>query len=185
MKVICISGKAECGKDTTADAMECILRLGGKSVLVTHFADLLKYMCSTYFQWDGNKDEKGRELLQHIGTDIVREYDPEFWVRFVRDVLVIFDGYWDYVLIPDTRFPNEIECLRREEFDVHHIRVIRPGHSGSLSEAQQKHSSENALLNFPAEYTVLNDGDMTDLILKVMDIIADLEGKATQSKANG
>ena len=72
MKVICISAKAQHGKDTVANFMKECLEAKEKRVLVTHYADLVKYGCKTFFNWDGQKDEKGRALLQYVGTDIVR-----------------------------------------------------------------------------------------------------------------
>ena len=62
MKVILISGKAQNGKDTVAGSLHKALVNDGKRVLVTHYADLLKYICRNYFGWDGNKDEKGRQI---------------------------------------------------------------------------------------------------------------------------
>ena len=57
-KVILISGKAQNGKDTVANILREVLHENGERVLVTHYADLLKYICRNYFEWDGKKDEK-------------------------------------------------------------------------------------------------------------------------------
>ena len=48
MKVICISGKAQHGKDTVAKLIAQILEGYGNRVLITHFGDLLKYICKIY-----------------------------------------------------------------------------------------------------------------------------------------
>lgn len=69
MKIVCISGKAQHGKDTTAKLLEEILEAQGNRVLIAHYGDLVKYVCKTFFGWDGKKDEKGRTLLQRVGTD--------------------------------------------------------------------------------------------------------------------
>ena len=45
---ICIGGKAQNGKDTTASIMKEELESRGKKVLLTHYADLLKFMCRRY-----------------------------------------------------------------------------------------------------------------------------------------
>ena len=71
-KIICISGKAQHGKDTTATILSAALEDRGNKVLTFHYADLLKYLCRQYFNWNGEKDEAGRTLLQHVGTDVVR-----------------------------------------------------------------------------------------------------------------
>ena len=106
MKIVCISGKAQHGKDTTAKLLEETLEAQGNRVLIAHYGDLVKYVCKTFFGWDGKKDEKGRTLLQRVGTDKIRAVSPDYWVDFIVSILDIFCDEWDYVLIPDTRFPT-------------------------------------------------------------------------------
>ena len=83
MKVVCISGKAQHGKDTTAGMMKTALESMGHTVLIAHYGDLVKYVCRTFFGWNGEKDAYGRSLLPKVGTDIVREQRPNYWVDFV------------------------------------------------------------------------------------------------------
>ena len=160
MRVYAISGHAQNGKDTVANMMAQKLRERGKKVLIAHNADLLKYICRTYFGWDGVKDENGRHILQYVGTDIVRQKAPSFWVDFIISILTLFDTMWDVVLIPDTRFPNEVEELKKHGFDVKHIRVIRPCFDSPLTQEQQNHPSETALDDTAPDYTVLNSGGL-------------------------
>ena len=63
-KVICLSGKAQAGKDTSAEIIRKLLLGYGERVLIIHYADLLKFMCKQLFHWNGEKDERGRHLLQ-------------------------------------------------------------------------------------------------------------------------
>ena len=163
MKVICISAKAQHGKDTVANFMKECLESKGKRVLVTHYADLLKYICKTFFNWDGQKDEQGRTLLQYVGTDVIRVKEPDYWVGFVADMLCFFEDQWDYVLIPDTRFPNEIDYLKNAGFDVLYIRVIRENFESPLTEEQQMHPSETALDEYEADVMLYNDSTLDNL----------------------
>lgn len=162
MKVICISGKAGHGKDTAARFLKENLELCENSVLITHFGDLVKYVCKAFFDWDGKKNEAGRELLQTVGTDIVRDEDPDYWVRFIANMLGFFEHAWDYVLIPDCRFQNEIEYLVASGFDVKHIRVVRDNYVSTMPEEQQNHISETALDDYPADIYVHNSGYLAD-----------------------
>ena len=68
MRVITISGHAQNGKDTFAKMVSEKLGKKGYRVLVTHYADLVKYICKMFFDWDGQKDDHGRELLQFVGN---------------------------------------------------------------------------------------------------------------------
>lgn len=163
MKIICISGKAQHGKDTTANFMRDVLSKQGYKVLVAHYADLLKYICRTFFNWDGEKDDIGRSLLQRVGTDVIRKEDPNYWVDFISGLLSLFPNEWDYVIIPDCRFPNEIDKLKSTGINTLHVRVVRPLFQSPLTVEQQKHISEIAMDEYPYDYIVNNGGTLDDL----------------------
>lgn len=167
MKVICISGHAGHGKDTAANLFEACLTEKGKRVLITHYADLLKYICKQYFGWDGEKDVKGRQLLQTVGTNTIREKNPDFWVDFIISILRFFPDEWDYVIIPDTRFPNEIERLKEDGFDVLHVNVHRPGYQSLLTKEQQNHPSETAMDGIDADVLLMNNAGKSELYGKI------------------
>lgn len=158
MKIITISGKAKHGKDTVGKLLKEQLEEQGNKVLITHFADLLKYMCKMFFDWDGEKNEEGRTKLQYVGTDVIREQCPDYWVDFLMSVFNLFPNEWDYVIIPDSRFPNENDKLKGE-FDVVTIRVERPNFNNELTEEQQNHESETSLDNYIFDYKIINEGN--------------------------
>ena len=161
MKIITISAKAQHGKDYTANLIKERLESNGSKVLIAHYGDLLKYICKTFFGWNGEKDDFGRTLLQHVGTDIIRKQNPDYWVEFIVSILKLFPNEWDYVIIPDTRFPNENNNLKEQGFEVTTVRVIRPNFDNGSTEEQKKHESEIALDNFRFDYLLVNNGDET------------------------
>lgn len=162
MKVILISAKAQHGKDTSALILKEIYEAENKRVLITHYADLLKYICRTFFNWNGEKDDYGRTLLQQVGTNTVGAQQPDFWVDFIISILNLFKDSWDVVIIPDCRFVNEVEKMRAH-FDTTLIRVIRPDFDNGLSEIQKQHPSETALDNFDFDHIIYNTGSLEDL----------------------
>lgn len=180
MKVVCISGKAQHGKDTAAQYMKEMLEAKPKadgmenSVLITHYGDLVKYVCKTFFDWNGKKDDAGRELLQTIGTDIVRGEDPDYWATFIGDMLSFFEQAWDYVLIADCRFPNEIEHLVKRGFDVTHMRIVRDGFISDMPEWQQEHISETALDEYIPDIYVHNSGYLAEFYESLLIAIDEL-----------
>lgn len=176
MKVICISGKAQHGKDTTAGMMKTALESMGHTVLIAHYGDLVKYVCRTFFGWNGEKDSYGRSLLQKVGTDIVREQCPNYWVDFIKDMLSMFPNEWDFVLIPDSRFPNEIDGLRKAGLSVVHLRVRRDNFESPLTTEQQNHPSETALDHIVPDFLIVNDGTLEDLYNKVCNLVVDRYG---------
>lgn len=162
MKVILVSGKAQSGKDTFASILRENLVAGQYRVLITHYADLLKYICCNYLGWDGKKDEKGRKMLQYVGTDIVRKQNPTLWVDFVSMILKYFYENWDYVIIPDCRFRNEITTMIENGFDTIHIRVVRQSYNNALTTEQKKHISETSLDDIEPDYYIYNSGTLSD-----------------------
>ena len=123
MKIVCISGKAQHGKDTTAKLLEEILEAQGNRVLIAHYGDLVKYVCKTFFGWDGKKDEKGRTLLQRVGTDKIRAVSPDYWVDFIVSILDIFCDEWDYVLIPDAS-QDDPQLLMEEYLPIKNFELL-------------------------------------------------------------
>lgn len=185
MQVITISGKAECGKDTTATVLKTELETLGYSVLITHYADLLKYVCKQFFGWNGKKDEEGRTLLQIVGTEGIRTKEPTYWVDFVKQILEFFPNEWDFVLIPDTRFPNEIDGMK-EGFQTISVKIVRPNFENSLTEEQRNHVSETALDNYIFDYIITNPGTMNGLQKEVENftqhLFTDIEKKSLIDK---
>ena len=163
MRVILISGSARFGKDSTAFMMKELLEKQKKKVLIIHYADNLKLFAKNYFGWSGQKDQKGRELLQWLGTDVIRKNYEDTWVDMVVALLKGIKTLYDYIIIPDVRFPNEIDRMR-DNFDCITVRVIRFNFDNGLTEEQRKHPSETALDNYPMEYELINDGDLEKLL---------------------
>ena len=166
MKVITVSGKAQHGKDTVAKELKKVLSKRGNRVLICHYADLLKHICKAFFNWNGEKNIEGRTLLQYVGTDIIRTENENYWVDFIIGVLKMFPNEWDYVIIPDTRFPNEIERMK-EDMDCTTIKVIRSNYDSGLTDEQLSHPSETALDEYVFDNIIENDGTYEDLVKQV------------------
>lgn len=161
VKVILISGKARHGKDTFAEKFKEYAEKNDKNVLTIRYGDILKYVCKEYFNWDGVKDEHGRTMLQYVGTEIVRNNNPDAWVNCVIELVKGFKNLYDYVLIPDTRFPNEISKWMGTGIDYISVRINRYDVDGNvydngLNEKQKQHLSETALDNNVFDYTIDN-----------------------------
>lgn len=169
MKIFLICGKAGHGKTTFANFLEEELSLKGE-VLRIAFGDLLKYVCRQYYGWDGVKDEKGRSLLQHVGTEIVRTRDEDFWSDYVLRFAEVMRP--DFVIIDDWRFLEEIERIHFFKTDTTTIRVERyekwvgdhpdyiniPYKNPAMTQEQLAHRSETELADYPCEYIITNVG---------------------------
>lgn len=143
--IITASGKARHGKDTFCNMLADGLRTHGKKVLRIAYGDYLKYIALNYMGWNGEKDEAGRTLLQTLGTEKVRSKDPDFWVDTVIRLIDVIGDEFDYVIISDCRFPNEIDAWKLHFYDTISIHIERTGFDSDLTEEQKKHISETAL----------------------------------------
>lgn len=179
LEVICISGHMQSGKDTVASFMKDKLEAIGKRVLITHYADLLKYICTKFCNWDGVKDVEGRSLLQYVGTDIIRKKNPSYWVNFIVSVLKFFPDKWDFVIIPDARFPNEVN-LMRQNFNTTHCHIVRDNHSTFYTETQQSHSSETSMDDMEYDCCIYNRGTVEDLRSSVDSLLETLSETSFQ-----
>ena len=108
--IVGISGKMQSGKDTIADRL--VTRFGFKRIAL---ADTLKYIAKEHLAWDGNKDNRGRVLLQQLGTEIAKPTCRDtVWVDILHRFISIIDKYQDgnvNFVIPDVRFNCEAEWI--------------------------------------------------------------------------
>ena len=167
MKIILISAKARHGKDSVAEILKKLMEQNNKKVLITHYADLLKYICKTFFSWNGIKDDKGRSILQRVGTDTIRKQNPDYWVEFISGFLKMFPNEWDVVIIPDCRFPNEITQMLLDGWDVFTVRVNRLNYESPLTKEQQNHPSETALDGYQFDYYIDSESGLDKLEVEV------------------
>lgn len=148
MKVVGISGKAESGKTTFATMLKEESEAIGKKVMLINYGDFLKFIAKQYYNWNGIKDEKGRALLQHIGTERGRVINKNLWVDMVINTVTIAENDYDIAIVADCRFPNEFDRWREFNKPMLQIRIERPNHNNILTEEQKHHSSETALDNY-------------------------------------
>lgn len=168
-RLIGIKGLAGHGKDTVANF---ITEFFSPSISVKmSFAEPLKEMVSIItgipkYDIDHHKttylEEYGmtvRSLLQKIGTDVMRnQVHQNIWIniaeRRLRDI-----PYHKVVIIPDVRFENEMQFIRRHRGII--LQVERPGVfdeeiHGHVSESGQSEMSS-------ADYTIANDCSLDEL----------------------
>jgi len=158
--VILISGKAGVGKTTLQTA------------LFEHFIDELALVVPMSFAkplkrtaydlgWDGQKDVKGRKLLQDLGGSL-REYDKNTWVRLSLDMVYELTAGTppSMIIYDDWRFPNESKFIEGESnpYRVIKVRVLAPSRESLKGQKEYLDSSELALDNYP-DFDIIIDND--------------------------
>lgn len=170
--IINISGKARHGKDTVCQLLIKELANHQDSAIRIAYADYLKHLAKTAYHWNGVKDETARTLFQDLGGR-VRTQDPNFWVRIVElTTSKIFEER--FIIIPDARYPNEIEYWGKRGYPVLNFRVVRPNFDNGLTLEQQNHPSETALDDYIFDRVLVNTS-LEDLRKQVTNTVAVLE----------
>ena len=177
MKIYVISGKARHGKDTVAMDVKEIYEGKWLKVINLSYGSYIKEYAKKISNWDGTEETKPRELLQELGTDVIRKkIDNDFFVRRICEDIKVYSYYFDIITISDARFPNELEWPKKNFDNVINIRVIRDGYDSVLSEKEQKHLTEVALDEYNNyDYVIHNDGTLEDLRIKVSDVVRKVE----------
>lgn len=181
-KIILISGKAENGKTFSANYIKTKMEEYGYKVVITRYAQYLKSIAMQYCGWDGNKDINGRNLLQQLGTDIIRikYHKPLFHVSRVCEDIELTQEYYDYVIIDDARYINEIMypyaifndkviTIRVNRFE----KDMKTPYDSSLTQEQKQHISETSLDNFSFDF-VINSYSIEDKKNKLDKIIKEI-----------
>lgn len=141
----------------------------------------------------GNGRMTGRDFLQKLGTDAIRnglhenawvnalmnEYKTSTFTRFPEDLDIgeSIIPYYPNWIITDTRFPNELASVKerggiaiRIERAVNH--AIPPKPNGILKAYEDRlHPSETALDNAQFDYIIDNNGTIEELSDKLLTIL--------------
>lgn len=168
--IISFSGYKGSGKDLACDT---IIKNHKNSIKLS-FADPLKKMTHNVYQklfnekidikefytYQGKeKNRHGtslRKLLQVIGTDIVREVDETYWLKIMEKNIQKLINQYDYILIPDTRFSNEIEMLKKYESQIVYI--------DRFEKSKDLHISESSIEKLNYDKVINNKGSKEEFI---------------------
>lgn len=178
MKIIIISGKARAGKDTTATMLKEIY--SDKKVINLQYSSYIKEYAKKISNWDGSEETKPRELLQQLGTDIIRKkIDDEFFIKKIIDDIKVYSFFFDVITISDARFKKEIDNIRNVFDNVIAVHIVRPNFDNGLTDEQRKHPSEIDLDDYDKfNYDLINDGTLDNLKIKVERLVEVIENES-------
>lgn len=104
-----------------------------------------------------------RELLQHVGTDLFRNYIDDTWIEAFRQrAQALIDGGAPGVVCSDCRFLNEAAMIRSMGGVLIKIEDKRKRKAGAGS-AFALHASEAEIDKLPVHWTIYNDRTVDDL----------------------
>lgn len=183
-KIIGFTGKMYSGKTTLGNEMT---KLGYTKI---SFASPLKNIVGYLYdlsdeQLYGNLKEvvdprygvTPRYLLQYIGTDLFRNWDPDFWVKiFTRKY-----GDGGLYVLDDVRFDNESTTIKNMGGII--IKVVSHRNFSEInSEGVQTHVSEQGVKNY--DYKIYNDGSISDLRAALHELLQYVERNKSNNNEN-
>ena len=164
MKIILIGGKANTGKDSTAEYIDEYYRSRGLDVVNIQIAYYIKMYAKQIAKWDGDNETKPRQLLQDLGTELIRkQIDEYFFIKRILQDIDIYSRYFDVITISDGRLPEEFEEITKAYPETVTIHVTRPGYVSHLTKDQKAHVTEALVDEITYEYEIVNDGTLEDL----------------------
>lgn len=202
MKLIGVTGLARSGKDHAADNLADLMKLH-KYAFAEPLKTMLKSVFGDHFHEGDRSDicpetcKSYRVMMQTLGTEWGREMmNPQVWVNLVarrwkeieaggylvqrgRD----HTGYKGYIaegmVLSDVRFDSEAEWIKLNGGVI--LEIVRPEQK-SLGDKLRSaagiagHQSEKGISRHYITHTIVNDGSLNDFDLKVLGLVAELEG---------
>ena len=174
-----IGESAGSGKDEVADNL--ISMFTNLNITCTKYsmADTLKKVVKLVFHTEdsdvntsaGKKAESkygyshtNRSLLQVVGTDLFRNYfDLNIWIANADRVLKKEYSDYDVVIIPDIRFPNEVEFIQSQGV------LIGVDRKTKQSITENTHISEQPLM-VHVDYSLDNNKCLKELFVNTQSL---------------
>lgn len=173
LKVYMFCGKARSGKDTSASFVKNHLENEGLKVINLQFSYYIKDFAKRITSWDGSDETKPRELLQQLGTELIRnKIDNYFFINRMIEDIEVFSYFFDVVTISDCRFKIEIESIRNKFKNVRVINLKRPNFKNELTKIESNHITEIDLDDYNNyDHEIINDNTIEDLESKIIQVL--------------
>lgn len=155
MKLFLIAGRARSGKTETAKLLKTMLEHRGLKVSITEYSKYIKLFAKELTNWDGVSELKPRRFLQDFGSFIRESKHADYFIRRMKEDLLIYEEIVDVLIISDVRLPSEIEELK--SYSPITIYVKNDSNFYDLNEVESSHETEHALDNYENfQYSIIN-----------------------------
>ena len=168
-KIFILSGKAKSGKNLIADFIEEYY--SDKKCIQLSYAYYLKQYIKKITTWDGNEQNKPRDLLQSLGIDLVKKIDDKLLIRRVMEDVQVYSYFFDVIIITDARLIEEIETPK-SLFNCITIRINKDDNNLTLE--QKKHITETNLDNYRNFDYVINNNDISETKNQIIKILKEV-----------
>lgn len=171
IRLLGLTGKAGCGKDTFAG------ELAKRGWECYAMADPLKKFCIDFlglshddvYTQDGKKKYNSfwgvtnREILQRVGTDALRDnFHKGIWIKIAEMYITKIFNNEGHAVITDVRFDNEAEMVERLGGIV--VKIERNTAHSSLQNNEKQHQSELGIDNSHVAIEVNNNSTIDNMM---------------------
>jgi hypothetical protein len=176
MKIIFIGSKANSGKDTAAEYIDEYYRSRGLDVVNIQISYYMKMYAKEIAKWDGDNETKPRQLLQDLGTELIRkQIDEYFFIKRIIQDIDVYSRYFDIITISDGRLPEEFAAVKLAYPETVTVHVTRPGYSSKLSKDQKAHVTESLVDEIEYDLDLVNDGTLDEFQNKCIELVREIE----------
>lgn len=174
--IILIAGKARSGKGELAHFLEEELKKNKKAVLSPYTKYLKQYIYEITGEYRDD-DKKPRDLLQQISKELIKKRlnNPRFFINRQLEDLSFYQYFMDVVIIPDVRFQEEIEEIKKKFPNVVSIGIKRKNYVSTLTKEQQEDITETSLDNYNQYDYLLENTSLDNLYRDGLKIIKKLK----------
>lgn len=172
-KIIILTGKAQSGKNLSANIIKQYLEKQKKKTVIIAYAKYLKDYAKEIENWNGREATKPRELLQQLGVELIKnKIDKNMLINRIKEDIKVYEYFFDTIIISDARFKEEIENIKTNNTVVIKIE----GKENKLTDEQKKHITETALDDYKNyDYIIENNSTKKELKKQIKKIMEEIE----------
>ena len=164
--IIMITGEGRSGKNTVAESIKEIIKCE-----IIGNADKVWEIAEKQFNWNGERDNKGRQLSFDI-TEAGYNYDFNFFEKITHHKMSLHNNIKNFI-IPDWRYIRTFEYFTFFN-NVITVKVVRHGfNNGNSSSIKNDKWMNERLHDFSFDRIIVNDGTIQDLFNRTADLLSD------------
>ena len=170
-KLIILTGKAQSGKNETANIIKKYLEKQNKKAVIISYAKYLKDYAKEITNWNGKESTKPREFLQQIGVELIKnKINENMLINRIKEDIQVYEYFFDIIIISDARFIEEIEIVKEKT-------VIKiEGKENKLTTNEKKHITETALDTYNKyDYIIKNKTTKKELKKQIENIMEEIK----------
>ena len=170
MRIFIIGGKSGTGKNELAKIIKGYYDTKNEKSIITEYSKYVKVLAREMLNWNGEINTKPRKFLQEMGSMMRQKLGEDIFIKRMQDDIIIYEDYYDNVIISDARLINELELMKNKYANVYTIHLIS-NHKNNLDEEEKHHITETELDNYHNYDYEIDSSNLEELNKNIIDIL--------------